>query len=386
MTNTICETGKICNGCSACYNACPVGAIKMERNSEGFSVPVINKDVCIDCNLCRKVCSVNQDYFQTTPETADFKKIKAYAASCKNTQIRSISSSGGVFFFLAQYIIHSGGVVYGASFDEKFNVRHERVVKEEDIYKLCGSKYVQSDICECFKQVKEDLHNEKKVLFSGTPCQIGGLYSYLGKKTENLILVDIICHGVPSPGVWEKFLEEKRVQYKSEITDISFRDKRDGWKDFGTSIRFANGEEYYDAHYKETYMKAFLLDMILRPSCYNCNYKSINRVADLTIADFWGVEKVAADSMDNNGVSLVIIHTKTGESAINSISDNFQIIEVDAEAAILNNSAMFKSVSPFIERSRYFKNWTVKPSAEYLEKSLIPSYYHRLIKKLKTFL
>ena len=219
-----------CCGCYACYNICPKECITMESDNEGFWYPKIDKDKCINCNLCEKVCPIINK-----PNSSLYEK-KSYAVFNKNEKIRLESSSGGIFSLLAEYVINNHGNVYGAVFDEDFNVKHVKINILQDINLLRGSKYVQSRINDIFKSIKFDLKNNKIVLFTGTPCQIAGLQSFLQKKYDNLILMDIVCHGVPSPLVWQQYINELKQNYKQNIKSIYFRDKSTGWKTY--SVKF----------------------------------------------------------------------------------------------------------------------------------------------------
>ena len=269
-----------CCGCYACYNICPKQCITMKTDNEGFWYPKIDKNKCINCNLCEKVCPIINPV-----KRVDSKKI-AYASMNKDEQVRMKSSSGGIFSILAEYIIKNNGVVYGAGFDEDFNIKHKRILYSTDLDLLRGSKYVQSSIGDIYKQVKNDLENNNPVLFTGTPCQVEGLRSYLRKEYVNLITMDFICHGVPSPLVWEKYLKKMKKSKQENIKNIYFRNKDIGWKLFSLKIIF-DKRIYSNDLNNDLFMKGFLQDVYLRPSCYNCKFKKINRISDITVADFF---------------------------------------------------------------------------------------------------
>lgn len=336
-----------CCGCYACYNICPKECITMESDNEGFWYPKIDKNKCINCNLCEKVCPIINPV-----KRVDSKKI-AYASMNKDEQVRMKSSSGGIFSILAEYIIKNNGVVYGAGFDEDFNIKHKRILYSTDLDLLRGSKYVQSSIGDIYKQVKNDLENNNPVLFTGTPCQVEGLRSYLRKEYVNLITMDFICHGVPSPLVWEKYLKKMKKSKQENIKNIYFRNKDIGWKLFSLKIIF-DKRIYSNDLNNDLFMKGFLQDVYLRPSCYNCKFKKINRISDITVADFWGIENILPKMDDDKGTSLVVIHSEKGKQLFDKLSETMIINEVDLNEAIKYNSSMIRSVKYNEKRNSFF--------------------------------
>lgn len=336
-----------CCGCYACYNICPKECITMESDNEGFWYPNIDKNKCINCNLCEKVCPIINPVKRN-----DSKKI-AYAGMNKDEQIRIKSSSGGIFSILAEYIIKNNGIVYGAGFDEDFNVKHIKITSLQDIELLRGSKYVQSRTNDIFKSIKFDLKNNKMVLFTGTPCQVAGLQSFLQKKYDNLILMDIVCHGVPSPLVWQQYIDELKQNYKQDIKSIYFRDKSTGWKTYSVKFLF-DKDEYKNFGFKDIYMKGFLNDIYLRPSCYNCNFKGIERISDITVADFWGIENILPKIDDDKGTSLIVIHSEKGKQLFDELSETMIFNEVDLNEAIKYNPSMISSVKYNEKRDAFF--------------------------------
>lgn len=340
-----------CSGCSACYNCCPVDAIEMLADSKGFKYPHVDKDKCIKCNKCINVCPI------INKNKEEYKSLrKSYACYNKDEKIRLESSSGGVFTLLAIRIINQGGVVFGAALDEKFKVKHICIKDVDELSKLRTSKYVQSEINECYKQSKEYLDNGKVVLFTGTPCQLGGLYSYLGKEYENLYTQDIICHGVPSPLVWEKYKEYRKSIDEKEPMHINFRNKDSGWKKFNLKFDYSNGDEYKKNQYEDLFMQAFLRDACLRESCYNCSFKEKNRKTDITLADFWGIDNIKPEINDNKGLSLVIVNSEKGMKLFESIKNKLYFEIVDFEESIQYNKSLFKSVEKPINRELFFEN------------------------------
>lgn len=338
-----------CNGCHACYNICPKNAIIMEENKKGFKYPKIDEEKCIDCGLCSKVCPIINNIKENIFDR------QAYACINKNEYDRSKSSSGGVFVLLAKEIIKEKGIVYGAIFDDEFKVIHHRITKEHEIEKLMGSKYVQSNIGEIYKTVKKDLSKKVKVLFTGTPCQIEGLKKYLMKEYENLYTQDIICHGVPSPLVWEKYKEYRKEFDNQSPTKISFRNKDNGWHLFNLKFLYKK-EVYKKSQHEDLFMQAFLKNTILRDSCYNCNVKKISRVSDITLADYWGIEKIHPELDDDKGVSAVIIQSQKGKALFDKIKDNLIYEQTNIEDINKYNQSLTKSVKADPNREKFFKN------------------------------
>ena len=259
-----------CCGCYACYNICPQSCISMQIDEEGFWYPVVDQERCIDCGLCEKSCPVlNKSIVDNYPT--------AYAAVNKDKHIRNQSSSGGLFTIVAESIIRNNGIVFGAGFDDDFNVVHSWTDNIAGLNQFRGSKYIQSCIGTTYKEARDFLKQGKKVLFSGTPCQIAGLKSYLGKDYDNLMCIDIICHGVPSPNVWRRYKEALEERSQGKTLRIAFRSKVCGWKLFSLSFSFDNDKEYSKRLTEDIYLKGFLQNLYLRPSCYNCHFKTINR-------------------------------------------------------------------------------------------------------------
>lgn len=319
-----------CVGCHACYNCCPLNCITMEDDNEGFMYPRVDQNVCINCKKCEKVCPVIQK-----PTLGSFSEA-SFAAYSKNEQIRKCSSSGGVFSVLAQIVLKHNGVVFGAAFDDEFQVHHIRVESVKDLEKLRGSKYVQSRIEKTFKDAKEILESGREVYFSGTPCQIDGFKNYLGREYENLITQDIICHGVPAPYVWDKYLDSVRNNINSEITQISFRDKLLGWRKYSVRIEGANGKVEMSTFLDNPMMRAYLRDMCLRPSCYDCPSKGVKRSSDITLADFWNVSDFIDDFDDDRGTDLIICHSSKGMKLLQEAESAIECHKVDMRAVYEN--------------------------------------------------
>ncbi len=370
---------KKCSGCHACYSICPKQCITMCEDEEGFLYPNIDKVHCIDCGACRKVCPVVQEHHANPVG-------KAYACINNDENIRIKSSSGGVFTLLAKSVIEQGGVVFGAVFDDNFSVCHIGVENQDDLEKMRGSKYVQSRISEVYKQVKEFLEKKRMVLFSGTPCQIGGLKAYLGKEYDNLIMQDIICHGVPSPMVWQKYVNYRETKAESHIRRTFFRDKKNGWKTYSVRFEFSNRTEYEQIFSKDLFMQAFLSDLCLRPSCYNCHFKSKERESDITLADFWGVEKQCSEMFDDKGTSLVLVNSEKGGKLFEKIVSQMHYKEVDLDTALSHNSAAYKSAKLPKQRKKFMKKISEDNFEELIEICTRISLVNACKRKIKMFL
>lgn len=368
---------KKCCGCEACVQRCPVQCISMRSDVEGFLYPNINQTICINCNVCEKVCpEINQSEIR--------RPLKVYAAKNPDELIRLSSSSGGIFTMLAEQILKENGVVFGARFNEKWEVEHGYTDIQDGVAAFRGSKYVQSRIGDNYRQVEDFLRKGRKVLFSGTPCQVAGLKRFLhNKEYDNLLTVDVVCHGVPSPLVWRKYLEEtirpKGVTGKNTvlsslntmpvITGISFRDKKLGWKKFGFEIRSSASEAdensvlksgihkeriyLYESLDKNLFMQGFLKNIYLRPSCYACSFRSGKSSSDITVADYWGIHRHYRLFDDDKGVGLVLVNTLHGAEVYSRLSvDGF---ETPYKHAFYGNQAMERDCSMPKYRDEFWK-------------------------------
>ena len=338
-----------CTGCMACYNVCESNAIEMIENEEGFLYPVINKEKCTNCGKCKKVCPVNTVYEETFP------KMKCYAAINQQEEDRMKSSSGGMISLFAKEILKHNGVVYGAELVHQ-EVKHVRIDKVEDLYKILGSKYVQSKIGDIYLKVQKDLKNNKEVLFTGTPCQIEGLKSFLKTEYENLTCISIICHGVPSPGVFKKYLTEIENVKDTHITNVNFRNKDQGWHEFSMQYSYANGEKKTIPFTKDKYMRGFLNNYYLRECCYNCEMRfgKKNR-ADVIVGDFWGIENVFPDMDDNKGISAVIINSEKGIKIFEKLKSSIKYKETTFADILKANPVLISSVKYTQKRNAFFE-------------------------------
>lgn len=365
-----------CCGCHACYNICPKNAIIMQEDEKGFRYPIIDKDKCIQCGLCEKVCPIIKNaQIQNEPI--------AYAAYNKDEEIRKVSSSGGIFTLLAEVILEEKGVVFGASFNEKYEVYHTYIENENELEKFRGSKYLQSSINDTYKKTQEFLENGKYVLFTGTPCQIEGLKSFLRKDYDKLYTQDIICHGVPSPKVWNKYFQFREKEDRDKPKKISFRNKDGGWKLFNMKFEYSNFE-YRKNKIEDIYMQAFLRNTSLRDSCYNCSFKKKNRISDITLADFWGIENILPEMDDNKGTSLVIVNSEKGQELLNKIIEKMIYKRVDLDSALKYNPSMTNSVNKEKNREKFFENLDKIEFDKLVKKyTYKPNIIRRIIGKIK---
>ncbi len=351
-----------CTGCGACYNKCPVGAISMQENEEGFLIPVVDESKCTNCGLCKKSCPVASSILNPVPKYC-------YAVMATD-DIRLKSSSGGVFTQIANYILENDGYVCGAAWNSDFNVEHILIDSKEDLHKLQCSKYVQSNTKYVYREIKNLLSSGKLVFFTGTPCQVAGLYSFLDNKDfQNLFTMDLVCHGVPNSRIWQKFLVENFN--KNDIEKVMFRDKgRRGWK-CTTTIYLKNG----DIKIQPEYMNGFSANLYLRPSCAVCSYTKLTRCADLSVADFWHVERLNPSLNDGKGTSLVLLNSPKGEILFNHVKDN--LIVERFSSGVLDESfqiSLFRPYPSHEKRCDFFSHIHDKPFNKLVSNLLKPHF------------
>ena len=347
-----------CSGCTACYAICPRHAISMKADNEGFLYPVIDQSRCVDCGLCESVCPSLHPMQPNEP-------LAVYAAKAKDVAIRMASSSGGMFSLLARQTLNKGGIVFGAAFNPKdWHVYHREIENEKELDELRGSKYVQSEIGDCYQHAEEFLQSGRRVLFSGTPCQIAGLNHYLSKRLhtnkERLLTVDVVCHAVPSPLAWRKYLEcrvgsECSASGDKSVSRVIFRCKEKGWKQYSVVIGFDCANEYRRVFNKDLFMRGFLAELYNRPSCHNCAARGMRCGSDLTIADYWGVNKRFPGMDDDKGVSLVCVNTQKGMAAFAGIDDALDRMVSDFSDAIKINPSIVTSPQCHKKRGVFFE-------------------------------
>ena len=343
------DTKEDCCGCTACMNICPKNAIEMVEDREGFKYPRIDKEKCINCGLCKKVCPIyNKQEFNTFEQ-------KAYLFQNKNEGVRSTSTSGGFYTSIGEYVINNNGVVYGAIFDDDFRVRHARATSKEELAKFRKSKYVQSDLNRVFTDVKKDLDSGKLVAFSGTPCQVAGIVKFLRREYDNLILIDVMCHSVPSPLIFEKY--KKYVLEKmnaTKIVSVDFRDKsKYGYKYSMMTIETDNGI-YSQGIDTDPYLRAFFNDYSVRPSCYNCKFKTQKRVSDITIWDCYNVGEINKSFDDDKGTTRILVQSQKGLNILKKL-DGIRIEQIDLNIAVNKVHEMTHSVKPNKRRNEFFE-------------------------------
>ena len=365
-----------CFGCKACYSVCPQNCIDMLIDEEGFWYPKINMEKCIQCSLCEKIC----------PAINVYNNKKAYSkpitlAAWNNDRFkREVSSSGGVFTSIAEWVLSNDGIVFGAGYDSQYNVIHKEASSKEKLDEIRGSKYVQSNINDTYVKTRYYLEKNKMVLFSGTPCQIAGLYNFIQQDYANLYTCDIVCHGVPSPKVFNKYKKMLEKRNNSKIKKISFRNKKFGWKLFSVSLLFENDTEYSKTLKEDPYMLGFLRNYFLRPSCYKCIYAKLPRVSDITLGDFWGIDNKHPELDDNKGTSLVLVNTEKGREMLDNCRDNIFIKQCSLEDAIAENPCIIKPVNEPKLRKKFFEDLNNK-DFEYVVKRYMspPSWIKKII-------
>ncbi|MBE5834817.1 MAG: 4Fe-4S dicluster domain-containing protein [Butyrivibrio sp.] len=326
-----------CCACGACLNICPKQAISMEEDELGFLYPQINKSLCIGCGACKRVCAFQNTDVENEP-------IKCFAAISRNAEQSKCSASGGVFAALATKIIKEGGIVFGAAFDEGWNLRHTSVDCIDQLKVLQGSKYVQSNTLNTFSEVEDELNKGRMVLYSGTPCQIAGLFGYLGRDYNNLLTIDIVCHGVPNNRMLKEYIYLLEKKFRGKLSAFTFRDKAIGWGINGSAV--INGKKIKLWQSASSYIYYFTKASIYRENCYKCKYAGKHRPADLTIGDFWGIEKQHPEYLDKNnwnfpvGISLLIGNTIKGIQYINDISDYIDLKESTFHSVSVGNAQL----------------------------------------------
>lgn len=341
-----------CCGCNACGDICAKGAITFQKDNEGFLYPVVDKEKCIDCGLCDKICP---NTHSVELKKNDFEKPVCFAAIHKNLEIRFDSTSGGAFSALAKKAYQQKWYVGGAIWNEDWTVSQFISNNKKDLERLRSSKYIQSDSRGIYKQIKELLIAGEHVLICGTPCQIAGLKSFLRKDYENLVTVDFICQYVNSPLIWGKYIEYLEKEHKSKVVYIKDKNKEIGWRSLCNKVVFENGDVVYDSynvnHFRRCYMQ---LGIASRPSCYHCQYKGFPRIADITIADFWGVEKYLPKEFDNNlGTSLIMCNSQKGLDYFDDkVKKNLEVLSIDLENTLGKNPALTVPFHPEIKFSR----------------------------------
>lgn len=312
-----------CTGCRMCEQICPAKAIHIQENKEGFIEPVVDNKICTNCGLCSSRCPQLNDV-----SSKRLKKIEAFAAKNIDKQEQIQSSSGGIFSVIANYVLENNGIVYGAAYNSNLEVEHIGIENKSELFKLRGSKYVQSNTKNTFTDVKKNLENDRLVLYTGTPCQIAGLKNFLGKEYENLILVDLVCHGVPSPKLFKKYVNWLEQKNKSKVKSYQFRNKKKfAWGSYGAEITFENNKIKYIAAPLDSYYKSFLEAKTFRNVCYKCKYATTNRLGDITLMDYWGIENQYPNFVDSKGVSAILVNTNKGKQIVKKLNKKMYLLK-----------------------------------------------------------
>lgn len=391
-----------CCGCAACVQCCPKRCISLYEDDEGFLYPQVDKKSCVDCGLCEKVCPwLGEDKKEISQ--------KVLAVKNRNDEDRMSSSSGGMFIALAREVLRTGGVVFGVVFDDVNEVKITYAETLDETFPMMGSKYLQAKVGTAFADAERFLKQGRSVLFSGTPCQIHGLHKYLQKKYSNLLSVDFLCHGVPSPGVWRRYLKEtiKHLQSArraaagkntvfsslnamSTLVDIEFRDKiLHGWKKYSFVVRKKSASKadqnsvlLSDMHRENPFMRGFLSDIYLRPSCYECKCKNGVSRSDLTIADFWGIDTLMPDFDDDKGVSLVLVNTEKGQQIFNKLSME---VHLSALSDVMPLNGGFKEYTvPHPGRSEFFQRFAAGETVDSIVEELLRvPLWRRVARRIK---
>lgn len=368
-----------CCGCSACKSICPYDAISMKPDSMGFLYPIVDESKCVGCGLCEKVCAFNAGYDKSMNLVSPL----FYAVRHKDINEVSTSRSGAAFIALSDWVLDNGGVVYGAAFTEDFRVVHKRAKTKEQRNEFKGSKYVQSDLNDIYRQIRKDLLSNKIVMFSGTPCQTSGLSSFVGPKLRaNLFLVDIVCHGVPAPYIWRDYVKYVETHRGEKAIAVDFRDKTElGWAAHKESFTFPSGKEY-----RKTYTYMFYEHIMFRPACKVCHFTNLNRPSDVTLADFWGWQNTDKSlNSDDKGISLLICNTDKGKRLLDNIMGSIMVTTVEQEKSMQPN---LQNPSVFNSNYMQFENDYIQRGFKYVARKYgdlgINYLFKRLIQKSQT--
>ncbi len=348
-----------CTGCSACYTACAHNAITMQYDEEGFEYPVVNQDVCIDCGLCQITCPVLQYDKRKTLRTANNDAQVGYAAKNKNYTQRLISSSGSIFPPIAEWILEKGGLVVGIAYDEKFNAKHLIIDSKDDLKDIQGSKYLQCKADNTtFIRIKDELKTGRLVLYSGMACQVEGLKSFLRKEYENLYTIDLICMGIPSSVIWQKYLN---AFFNGEtVLHVNFKEKSVGWDSFCFYIK-TNKREFKERGMENLYLQSMFRSWNMRPSCFQCPFKNERRFSDFTLADCWGANRLVPSIDDNKGLSSVIVHSTKGQRLWRLLADKVDSVEICINDIAAGNQNLIRNKQQTGDRKLFYEMLNCNP-------------------------
>lgn len=344
-----------CCGCKACGDICPKQAISFVTDIEGFWYPKVDESKCINCGLCEKVCPIlNIDQLKKN----DYEKpARTIAAVNRNMRVRWNSTSGGAYTALAEEMLEQGGYISGAVYNKDFSVKSIVTNNPDDLERLRSSKYLQSNTADLHKSIRQLLQNGEKVLACGTPCQMAALRSFLRKDYDNLIIVDIICRGVNSPKVYRAYLDSLEKKYNSKVVYVKAKNKELGWRNLTRKVTFENGQSYYGVFMDDDFRRGYHTNVYCRPSCYSCQFKGFPRMADITIADYWGIEKVDKNLDMNIGTSMMLLNSNKGIAYFEKIKDKLEYRETPFESILEGNIALRVPIEPAkIDRRSFFED------------------------------
>ena len=338
---------KKCTGCGSCKACCPYSAINMVEDKDGFLYPVVNKEKCKNCGLCRKKCP----NLNIKNKTSTF---EYYAGFSKDNSILKQCSSGGIFYHLARKFIEDGGIVYGVEFEKNIGANHIAVDKIESLNKILGSKYLQSNGFEKYKEIKEALEKGKKVMFSGTPCQIAGLNKFLGVDYDNLLTIDLICTGAPSKKVFNIYIKSLEKKYRKEFMTIDFRNKKNNWYNYYVKLSFKNKNKYTSRFFNPLIILHYK-QLSLRKSCSECNYRKGKAPSDIQLGDFWNIQFINKNFYNKDGISVIIVKTPKGKKMFEEILEEIEYTKVTEEDVLKTNGAYNECKFNIKERNKFFK-------------------------------
>ncbi len=361
-----------CTLCGACINACPTDAIRLKKQYLDFCYPDIDADLCINCNKCELSCPILGE--KSKPENGF---PIAFAAKSKNDEVRIRSSSGGAFYEFADKMLKDGGYVCGAVFDEEFHVKHIVSNSKNNVYRMMGSKYAQSDMGYCYREIKDVLEKGHKVLFSGCPCQVAGLRTFLGKEYRNLLLVELICHGIPSDQMLQAYIRMQEKKYGAKLKRMEFRNKTKGWHNSAVRMEFENGKIYAEPMTIDAFMQGYFRGVSLKESCFSCQFRNFASGSDLTIGDFWGAEIEMSHIDDNKGLSVVISNSQKGTVFLEKTMTF--CVPVKMDNILKYNQALVRPFSIGEQRTVFYKYATEKGA----EKAIEQFFHEKLLQKIK---
>ena len=371
---------KDCCGCRACQHACPRYAIEMIEDDKGFRYPRIDYNLCNQCGLCDKVCAFNEN------DKGHGDNPAVYAVKNRDEAVRSTSTSGGMFVAISDKILDEGGVVYGAGYRDRLTVCHKRAVSKNERDECKGSKYVQSDIGDCFIRIKQDLENNLKVLFTGTPCQVAALKSFLRQDYHNLFTVDFVCHGVPSNKIWQDFLDVIEKESKNKVVYAEFRNKEVSWHRPRTKLYFKEPSAK-KIRGEQSFFQLFVRNYMLMPSCHNCKFANFNRASDITLGDFWGIERTMPEFDDDRGVSLVLVNSDKGVVFFEAVKGSLDVRESCRENCLPLQQSLQGSPPRHKNSDQFWKDYHKKGMRyvmiKYTEYSRVRTWIKKVILKLK---